>query len=435
MTQQWNRIDGMMIAQTLNPEEVAEDLSKRGIVARLEWFDRSTRLLGFVMASNDDGKLATIGPRSEILKPGPTEQELADELATTYKAEVRLGAGQSDHLDEVVDGPHDDARADEAGDDDSGKDAPDTADETASLSQDELRAQFNGDMNEPLDAVKSRIIEIGRTPASSVPLLAALEGVDIADLELPGDARALFAELPPERLGWNFGDLPLVTLSMADDEFQIFLVTDDHLEHVISFNWAMRYLMVPGKRGVSGKSTDEIDALVGENTNMKEIAAMIPGAGADALIDATTKSGDEAVKAVVAAVGLPDSAADFLLGRCEAEAVEGTQPHMARGISNAIGRSVDILLREPEATGHNIWEAYHSTALEKPWIVRVGAAVEAATGAMLVATAIRTSKPRSGWSKVAGILGSLLIIDSVAEVSLAKLLALRADRRTDAAAQ
>ena len=164
MTQQWNRIDGMMIAQTLNPEEVAEDLSKRGIVARLEWFDRSTRLLGFVMASNDDGKLATIGPRSEILKPGPTEQELADELATTYKAEVRLGAGQSDHLDEVVDGPHDDARADEAGDDDSGKDAPDTADETASLSQDELRAQFNGDMNEPLDAVKSRIIEIGRTP-------------------------------------------------------------------------------------------------------------------------------------------------------------------------------------------------------------------------------------------------------------------------------
>jgi hypothetical protein len=67
--------------------------------------------------------------------------------------------------------------------------------------------------------------------------------------------------------------------------------------------------------------------------------------------------------------------------------------------------------------------------------VRVGAAVEAATGAMLVATAIRTSKPRSGWSKVAGILGSLLIIDSVAEVSLAKLLALRADRRTDASAQ
>ena len=97
-----------------------------------------------------------------------------------------------------------------------------------------------------VEPIPTRIVEIGRTPASSVPLLAALEGVDLGDLELAEGHRALLAELPAEKEGWNFGDLPLVTLSVTDGEFQVFLVTDDHLEHIISHNWGMDAAIVPG---------------------------------------------------------------------------------------------------------------------------------------------------------------------------------------------
>ncbi|MCW1087728.1 hypothetical protein OJ913_10070, partial [Streptococcus anginosus] len=80
-------------------------------------------------------------------------------------------------------------------------------------------------MDDDEPAESSRIVEIGNTPASSVPLLAALEGIDLADLEGNGGQRLLLAELPAEKAGWNFGELPLITLSKQDDEFQIFLVT------------------------------------------------------------------------------------------------------------------------------------------------------------------------------------------------------------------
>ncbi len=54
-----------------------------------------------------------------------------------------------------------------------------------------------------VDPTPTRIVEIGRTPAPSVPgCLAALEGVDLGDLELAEGHRALLAELPAEKEGW-----------------------------------------------------------------------------------------------------------------------------------------------------------------------------------------------------------------------------------------
>lgn len=387
---EWERVDGMIIALELDPGRVAEDLARRGVLAQLEWFDRSPQLLGVAVAAHDGAVATVTGPAQEPV-PGPTVEELAESLAQEFSAEARVGGAHADHLPEGA------APLAEAPDEES--------------------------------PAASRIVEIGHTPASSVPLLAALEGIDIADLELPDGARALLAELPPERLGWNFGELPLVTLSMTGTEFQAFLVTDDHLENVVSHNWSMHHLVVPGSAGsVEDLPADVVD-LVGDRRETSAIAAMVPGADAGALYDATAKEGPWAVRDAVAALGLPPAVGDFLLGTTPLDGVPGSELHLARGISNAIGRSVDIMLTEPDSPALPIWDAYHTTAVERPWIVRVAASVEAVVGASLLATAVRAEKPRSGLTKLGAVAGTFMVVDSVAELSLVKYLGLRAERR------
>lgn len=388
----WARVEGMIIARELDPQVVADELASRSVLAQLEWFDRSPQLLGIVVAEQD-GAVAALDADADVPHPGPALDVLVEELAVLLDAEVRLGAALADHLPEGV-SPLADVQTDE-------------------------------DAEPP----SSRAVEIGHTPASSVPLLAALEGVDISDIELPGGERVLLAELPPERAGWNFGDVPLVSLSVAGDEFQAFLVTDDDPENVVSHNWGMRTQLVPGAHPADAPLDPAVEDLVGDGEDLEAIASHVPGADTDAFRAAAGVEGPAAVHAAVRALGLDDSVAAFLEGAIPLEEVSGAEVHLARGISNAIGRSVDIMLTEHDSPTFPLWDAYHTAAVERPWIVRVGASLEAATGATLVALAIRAEKPRSGWTKIGGVLGGLMLVDSVAELSLAKYLGLREERR------
>ena len=390
-TTDWSHVEGMIIAAELDPHEVGADLAQRGVLAQLEWFERSPQLLSLIVAS-DGASVAVVPAGTTAPQAGPTLTELAEALAEKFEAEVRLGGAVVDHLPEGA--------------------SPlgrDHEDEPAPLS--------------------SRVVEIGHTPASSVPLLAALEGVDLADMELPEGARALLAELPPERTGWNFGELPLVTLSTQGDGFQLLLVTDEHLEHVVSHDWGMHQLLVPGgAQSVDDLPTEVVD-LVGDRKDLEAIAAQVPGADAQTLERAARVRGPLAVRDVVKALGLPTGVAEFLLGHIDLEAVPGAETHLAKGISNAIGRSVDIMLTEPQSAGSSIWDAYQSAAVERPWLVRTAASVEAAVGAGLLARVFWGTRTNSAWTKVGGALGVFMLVDSLAEVSLVKHLGLRAARR------
>lgn len=390
-TTSWSHIEGMIIASELDPQEVASDLAGRGVLAQLEWFERSPQLLSIIVAS-DGTSVAVVPLDSGEPEAGPTLADLAESLAEKFEAEVRLGGSVVDRLPEG----------------------------TSPLGQ---RIE-----DEPAP-LPSRVVEIGRTPASSVPLLAALEGVDLADMDLPDGARALLAELPPERTGWNFGELPLVTLSTQGEGFQVLLVTDDHLEHVVSHDWGMHQLLVPGAADRVADLPDEVIDLVGDRSDLRAIADRVPGADADALYRASLVRGPLAVRDVVKALGLPTGTAEFLLGHIDLEAVPGAELHLAKGISNAIGRSVDIMLTEPQSPGSSIWDAYQTAAVERPWLVRTAATVEAALGAGLVGRLFWGAKPRSGWTRAGGALGVFMLIDSVAEVSLVKHLGLRAARK------
>ena len=192
--------------------------------------------------------------------------------------------------------------------------------------------------------------------------------------ELADDHRALLAELPAEKEGWNFGDLPLVTLSVTDGEFQVFLVTDDHLEHIVSHNWGMDAAIVPGGHDKAIDLPGDVIDLVGDRLDLLSIAQAVPGADADALWASVATTGEESVWKVVRALGLPGSVAGFLLGTTDIEDVEGITVHLARGISNAIGRSVDIMMGQPQSMVKPLWNSYESVAVERPWIIHAAVA-------------------------------------------------------------
>ena len=388
----WTRVEGMMIASQLDPAEVAQALREKDVLVQLEWFEATPQLLGLNVAVAD-GCVATVSEGSTEAVPGLTVTELAQDLAQRFNAEVRLG---SEHAD--------------------------------ALSQNESPlADFLPDQVEDTET-PVRIVEIGRTPASSVPLLAALEGVDVADIELEDGYRALLAEIPEEKSGWNFGDLPLVSLTMTDGDLHLYLVTDDHLEHVLTYNWGMTVRIVVGSSSVEAVDPAVVD-LVGDRPALREIAAHVPGADVDALLAAQELRGAEAITGVVQALALPHGVAEFLSGTIEASDVEGAVLHAARGISNAIGRSVDIMMTSTEDAQTAIQKAYMAVVSERPWIISTLATLEAAVGASMLVSTVKTPKPRSGWKIFAGVFGGAMLVDAFAEIALARVMRSKFHRR------
>lgn len=186
--QDWTRCHGVVLGPTLDPELVAEVLRERGVMAELSWFDYAPNPLSLVVTEKD-GHVGILAKDGSHLSEGPTLDELASELASLLDAEVRIGTALADHFPadaepaegtDLSGGPHDsDAEADSASD--------------------------CCDEDHQLDDVfpnPTRIVELARTAASSVPLLAAVEGIDVADLELTGGWRALLANLPEGAAGW-----------------------------------------------------------------------------------------------------------------------------------------------------------------------------------------------------------------------------------------
>ena len=86
------------------------------------------------------------------------------------------------------------------------------------------------------------------------------------------------------------------------------------------------------------------------------------------------------------------------------------------------------MLDKPEESGSKLWSAYHTAALDKPWIVRAWAGIEATAGTALLVTAMRTKGKKSGWLKAGAGLGAALILDSLTELGLSGYLNQRKKR-------
>lgn len=390
---EWTKVEGMVIAAGLDPMKLAQELKDRSVVASLEWYESSPELVALTLGATGD-KVATIGARGRVLKAGPSLEALVEDLAKALKAEVMFGAVSADG-------------------------APDG----------DIEAAFADDDSHERTA--TRIVEIGQTPASAVPLMAAFEGVDIAELELPEDKRLLASVIPASRNGWYFGDAPVVTLSMDGEEFQASFVAEDDPESVVTYNWGMKDLVVAGGRGWDGDVPEVVSELVGAMTYVQAIHDAVPGIDADAAFKATQLRGYEAVQTFVASLGLPSDVADFLLGAKGIEQIAGATVHHARGISNAIGRSVDILIDERQE-GSPFWNGYTDIIADRRWLIPAVTAVEATIGLGLLFLGRKRDGSRSGVGRAGTVVGSLMIVDSIAQNALAKYMGRKSLRGSSA---
>ena len=389
---EWATVEGMIITPDVDPADIAEHLRAEQVLAQIEWFPATPSLVGIRVVS-DGESVGLLGPDTVQLLPGASLASFVESLAAQFSAEVMLGDQGIDRLP-------------------AGFEVPTPA---------ELK-----------DSALTRVVEIGPTPASAVPILAAFEGVDISDIELAADSRVLLAEVPAGKPdGWYLGDLPAVILTAGEDGFQVsYLPRDDEDEEgLATYNWAMCEETITGGHAPDAAALELAHRLVGSRPDIEAIMAAVDG-DADAGFQATLRRGDSVATQFVRAMGLPTEVAEFLRGQRTAEDVPGARSHQARGISNALGRTVDIMLDE-RTGGVSFWDTFSAMVRQRPWQVPLMSAVEVALGVSLLAL----TRPRGGtrtWTQWLGTsVGSALLADALAEQALVKYVTLREARRAE----
>ena len=388
----WSKIEGMVIAGSLDPLQVAEEFKQESVVASLVWYDESPELVGIILAAKG-GRLATLAKRGKVIRTGPTVEHMARRIAEKFDAEVMLGDVQVDHF--------------------------------VAAEEEAAPAEVEGEDKAP--ELPIRVVEISATPPSAIPLLAAFEGVDVAELPHDEERRVLLAQVPSHRSGWHFGDPPLVRLTVQGDEFHAHYLPHHDPEAMVTYNWGMNEVLVAGAKGWEGPTPESVQDLVGCRNDILAIHDAVPGVDAEAAFEATQMRGSAAVTKFVRALGLAPEVAEFLLGWLSVEQVPDATVHQARGISNAIGRSVDILLEERRGEPH-FWDKYKEMVRSKPWMVRAFAATQVTVAGALLFAGRRRDGARTLGGKVATGAAALLLLYAAADTTLARLTADREER-------
>ncbi len=406
--QGWSRVHGAIVGAVDHSDVLIHLLEEHKILAEVQQFTNSGSQISMVLAERH-GRVGCLNWESgdPELYEGILIEDLVEELAQALDAEVRIGSFVADCL------PTDSHSA-----------APEKTDNTpreesttSTTETENEAAPRTAPTQEDLFPASVRMVEISSTPASSAPLFAAIHGAPLGSVELEGNQRALYAHIDAGRKGWGFGELPTVTLVCDHDGVTVLLVTDDHVEHMSSYDWSMNRTLVAGER--ANVSASELPSnladLVTKRLDLLRIAEAVEGANPHMFaLAALGASEPEDWQVAVAALGLPQSAIDFLSGAGELDELHGVELHPPISVSSAIGRSVDLALDEV-STSHPLWDTYETFVHDRPWLLNGAIAAEAIAGAGLLAYSIVSRSPRNGWQKAAGVAGVALIVDSIAE--------------------
>ena len=383
-TQRWNRTEGVLVAPGSTPDDVAARLRERAVVARLEWYPASEHLLSITLLSDAEGRVAVTPPSRGGVVPGAGVSELAEGLARELGADVTIGPASFNALPEGVELP-------------------------------EVSAG---------PSPMSRTVVISPLSAYMVPLQATLLERPLAVASAPGIDRRIVmysgegAELGA--FGWDDESLPAIIFRVDERDMTVRAVLTGESEDDAVYSWSMTSRYVWGGVEEPGPALSAlVNEMLTDSTDASLIARAVPDADVEAATAALAVEGVEGLAQMLTALGLPAWVESVLTGRLAPVEVPGVVVHEPRGLSNAVGRSVGLMLADPSVRGSAFWQSYVRAVTETPWLVRAGAALEAGFGGALIGAAIRR-RGRTG--RLPGGLvavGVLLMVDAIAETSLA----------------
>lgn len=392
--QRWNRTEGVLVAPGTRPEDVAEHLRTEGVVARLEWYPSTPHLQSLTLLSDAEGRVAVTPPSRGGVVPGHGVSELAEGVARAFSADVTIGPASFDALPDDVELPQLPTRGSAA----------------------------------------SRTVVLTPLSAYMVPLQATLLERPLAVAAVPGlDRRIVMytgegAELGT--FGWDEESLPALVLASTNGDLSVRAIPTGETEDDAVFSWSMTSEYVWGAVDEPGPAlTRLVEELLTDSTDASVIAGAVPGADPEATAAAIATPGAEGLAALVAALGLPEWVDGVLTGRLAPAEVPGVVVHEPRGLSNAVGRSVGLLLQDPETPGSGFVQGYVQTVTERPWVVRAATVLEAGVGGALIGAAMRRRNARGEIHGGLVATGVVLVVDAVTEASLASLTRHRELRR------
>ncbi|SHE26853.1 hypothetical protein [Actinomyces glycerinitolerans] len=382
--QRWNRTEGVLVVPGTQPDAVAARLEAERVVARLEWYPATPHLLSLTLLADADGRVAVTPPSRGGVMAGTRISELVESLAREFSGDVTIGPASFNAL------PVDVA-------------LPTVASETPE---------------------GSRTVVVSPLSAYMVPLQATLLERPLAVTSLPAlDRRIVMYSGEGNQLGsfgWDKESLPALVLTVDARDIAVRAVTTGESEDDAVFSWGMTSQYVWGGVAEPGPALRAlVDEMLTDSTDVSLVAAAVPGADAEAVAEAFSTPGIDGLVALIDALGLPDWVASVLTGRLAPAEAPGAVVHEPRGLSNAVGRSVGLMLQDPEAPGSAFWQTYIRVVTERPWLMRAGVALEAGIGGALIGTAVHR-RDRTGVAH-RGLLatGVVLLVDAVAEASLA----------------
>ena len=378
----WNRTEGVLVAPGTAPEAVAEFLAARNVVGRLEWYPTTPHLLSLTLACDVQGRVAVTPPSRGGVVAGLGTSALTEALAREFQADVTIGPASFDGLPEGVELPA----------------------VTMSASP------------------TSRTVVVSPLSAYTVPLQATLLERPLAVASAPGlDRRLVMYSGEGQALGvfgWDEDSLPALVLTVDGHDMTVRAVTSTEGEDDAVYSWAMTSRYVLGGVKDPGPSLlGFVEDLLEDRTDASVIAAAVPGTDPQAVAQAIQTPGMDGMLALVEALGLPDFVGLVLTGRLAPAEVPEAVVHEPRGLSNAVSRSVGLMLQDPSTPGAGFWRSYVRTVTDQAWLVRAGLALEAGLGGALVGTALRRRGRTGVTPRWIMTVGALLLVDSVVEAS------------------
>lgn len=383
-SQRWNRTEGVLIAPGTTPDEVAACLSEHGVVARTEWYPSTSHLVGLALLTDSEGRVAVTPPSRGGVVPGMGVSELAEQVARQMGAAVTIGPASFNALPDDVTLP----------------DVPSGVSES------------------------TRTVVVSPLSAYTVPLQATLLERPLVVASVPGIDRRIVmytGEGPGlGAFGWDEESLPALVLTAGDGDLTVRAVTTDDIEDDAVYSWAMTSRYVWGSVDEPGPALRHlVEELLTDSTDATAIAEAVPGADLEAATASLSMQGAAGMSAMTSALGLPEWVDSVLTGRLAPAEVPGAVVHEPRGLSNAVGRSVGLMLSDPQTPGAAFRQSYVYTVTERPWVVRGLVALEAALGGTLVGKGLRR-RQRTG-HVCAGLVtvGVMLMSNAVVQLSLA----------------